>query len=341
LDVSGIRSALRRDPSAASTKYVFDAAGGEKLYPVFMAISLGAPVDVIRTMYSLCPKAMGETTSGGWTPIHLAARGQANPAVLDFLMHKCPSQVGRKNKGAWYTPLHVACMAGAPVEIVRRLATRHPMSLSEKDSRGCVPLHYACRFGASLEVVRILVALRRRSLEERNAGGWTPLHAACAGGASPDVIELLVTKGAEACGVADALRWTPLHHACSKGAPVETIRLLIENHMDAVQMKNKEDRTAEDVAVDLSEESLAVLQASANIAELGPRSYDDAVRLLSQTKAMNWRFGTNKVIDSCPSVVHRLHISNEAVPCLLGKVAHDHQLQAMFAVISGIPDLIA
>jgi len=340
-NVERIRNTLRNDPTEARHKHRFDAAGGESMYPIFMAISLGAPIDIIQIMYSACPKALGETTFGGWTPLHLAVRSSKDSDVVDFLLQKCPSQARRKNRTAGYTPLHVACMSGAPLEIIRHLTIHNPAALLDKDCRGCTPLHYACRFGASEEVVRHLVALCRRSLREKSAGGLTPLHAACAGGASPELVEMLVSKDWRACGERDSSGWTPLHHACYKGAPTQVYRLLLERNMEAIGTRNNLGKTPLEAMGDISPDAMATLQAAADFNTISQKNDDEAVRLWRRMSEIGWQRGMDFLLDARPSLLHKLHMDYATVPSLFAKVGQDHHLHIMFSLMSGMPDVLS
>ena len=341
LNIRAVRDIIRRDPSAAATQYKFDSVGGENLYPIFMAVWLAAPVDIIRNLYTACPKALGETTSGGWTPLHLAARSGAEPAVIDFLLQRCPSHAARKNK-LWYTPLHVACMFEASVDVVRRLVTRYPKGLSERDQRGCVPLHSACLFGASFEVIRLLVAMRRSALLEKNVNGHTPLHAACGKRASLEIIQLLVTKGQRACGEKDARQCTPLHHSVRNQSSKEVVRLLLESHLMNVIETTNEGKSVLEIA-QMTGSSLEVcrtIESAAELACLGADSDDDAAALLDTMSDLNWHNGADMVLYAHPALVHKIHLDCEVVPSLLEKVGSDNQLQAMFAIVTGMTNLL-
>eukprot|EP00566_Odontella_aurita_P017115 CAMPEP_0113572356 /NCGR_PEP_ID=MMETSP0015_2-20120614/26045_1 /TAXON_ID=2838 /ORGANISM="Odontella" /LENGTH=269 /DNA_ID=CAMNT_0000475371 /DNA_START=249 /DNA_END=1055 /DNA_ORIENTATION=+ /assembly_acc=CAM_ASM_000160 len=153
----------------------------ERVHPLFAALALGATQDVVHHLYEACPKALGETTRSGLTPLHLACKYSAPAKVVEFLYHHCPSHASRMTKTSRSTPLHLAASSGASVEVLRLLSVKSPQSvLAAQDRRGNTPLHCAALSRSSTdESIRLLVALRRSALEVGNNMGMTPLHAAC------------------------------------------------------------------------------------------------------------------------------------------------------------------
>lgn len=90
-----------------------------------------------------------------WTPLHSAARYNADPAVLAALL-QAGAVVGAKNK-AGDTPLHWAAAENTNVKIVRSLLEAGA-NVNEKDNFGWTPLHTAAESNSNPEVIEVLLA---------------------------------------------------------------------------------------------------------------------------------------------------------------------------------------
>lgn len=90
-----------------------------------------------------------------WTPLHSAARYNADPEVLYALL-QAGAVVGARNK-AGDTPLHWAAAENANVEIVTSLIEAGA-NVNAKDKFGWTPLHTAAESGSNPEVIEVLLA---------------------------------------------------------------------------------------------------------------------------------------------------------------------------------------
>ncbi len=61
----------------------------------------------------------------------------------------------------------------------------------DSEFRGYTPLHLACVYGAPLSTVRVLIEAYPEGASVTDSKGWIPLHCACGANAPEDVLELL------------------------------------------------------------------------------------------------------------------------------------------------------
>ncbi len=90
-----------------------------------------------------------------WTPLHSAARYNADPEVLAALL-QAGAVVAARNK-AGDTPLHWAAAENANVEIVTSLIEAGA-NVNAKDKFGWTPLHTAAESGSNPKVIEVLLA---------------------------------------------------------------------------------------------------------------------------------------------------------------------------------------
>lgn len=164
-DDDAVRESIRRAPNAAKVKCSFTAFYGDFLYPLPVAIALGASPETVQLLCDAHPEAIHETDNFGWTPLHFACRypkGGAQFDVVLLLLEKDPSAISTKDVDG-FTPLHWACFNGAPAEVVGILAERCPAAMDIKNKRGNSPLMLARAYNrihkTSQDVSRLLETL--------------------------------------------------------------------------------------------------------------------------------------------------------------------------------------
>jgi len=171
-DDRAVRTLLRRNPGAASARYVFDHTrrGTVLQYPLFRAVALGASPATIRLFASACPAALLDVGPGcgvGGTPLHAAAAFGASVDVVRLLIELGPEALALKTRYG-YTPLHQACESGASDEAVELLAKVHPAALAQRTKLRETPADVAERRDRCPEVLAAMAAI---SLEPQPAGG--------------------------------------------------------------------------------------------------------------------------------------------------------------------------
>ena len=170
----------------------------------------------------------------GWTPLHLAARYNANPTVATLLLDRGADPMARAENG--YTPLHGAAgnmhgpaMAG--------LLLARGAAVNARSKRG-TPLHAAARNVAAVNgpAVAGLLLAHGAAVNARNSLDRTPLHEAWL----PATFALLLDHGADV-NAQEVFGWTPLHFAAS-GARLATVALLLDRGAD-INARNRKGET--------------------------------------------------------------------------------------------------
>lgn len=130
-----------------------------------MAVSLGASISVIYTLYDCHPGSVKEKSSSGDTPLHMAcAWGRASIDVLRFMSEIHPPALREKNNNG-STPLHRACGNwGVTLDVAECLPQRYPAALKEKNKCGDTPLMVALRNHASPCVIQFLKRKEKQQL---------------------------------------------------------------------------------------------------------------------------------------------------------------------------------
>lgn len=158
------------------------------------------------------------------------------------------------------TPLSVACLYGASLEVIHFLATEQLVNQHSRqvdiDNRhiddddddanenidNC--LQYACFAGASHDVISYLLQFDAKAVEMPDCTGQLALHAACCSpsnnAVSPAAIHSLIRHYPQAVTMVDNKGRTPLHHACSNPAiTLPVIQCLIRHYAAAVRIKDE------------------------------------------------------------------------------------------------------
>jgi len=161
----------------------------------------------------------------GHTPLHLAARGSNNPAVIEVLLEAGADATARDLSGntPWdyardreelkgsdvYSRLSEAqavaadCTGwnrreffrSATLELVA-VCLAAGAEVNARDRRDITPLHYAAEYNANPAVITALLEAGAE-VDARDGGGWAPLDYAARGSNNPAVITALLEAGAE------------------------------------------------------------------------------------------------------------------------------------------------
>lgn len=122
------------------------------------------------------PKFVKETYT---FPLNLAIKNRADPDIIEILLSVAPSVLVTKDGPREEYPISIL-LKHAPHDIstVNKILLRCPQSAGSMDRYGNTPLHVACMHGASMEIVRRLYLLCPQSLKRMNFHGKTPLDIA-------------------------------------------------------------------------------------------------------------------------------------------------------------------
>ena len=155
----------------------------------------------------------------GRTPLHFAAEGNENPAVIEALLAAGADPMARLDASTVFdgeTPLHVAAYNEHPAVVEVLVAAG--ANVDARDEDGDTPLMKAAITG-SLTVVN---ALLRAGADPRARGGSssrTILHTAAAYTDDPAVIDALIAAGADLEAQDTLLFRTPLYEAVRNENP--------------------------------------------------------------------------------------------------------------------------
>lgn len=87
--------------------------------------------------------------------------------------------------------LHVACMVGAPLQVMKALIRAHPAALQLSDPHsGAAPLHLACGLGADISTLQLLLVPGATKVTD--ARGRMPIHHAMIAQAPYGIVEWLI-----------------------------------------------------------------------------------------------------------------------------------------------------
>ena len=169
-------------------------------------------------------------------PLHVAVSKSASLDIVKLLLDTYPKACQEKNRDA-YLPLHVAVSSKASFDTVKLLLDAYPQGSREKSSYGDLPLHVAVSNSASFDTVKLLLDAYPQGYREKNKDRLLPLHDAVSQSAHFEVIKLLVDAYPQGCQEKSDVKDLPLHYAVSHGAPFEVIKLLVDAYPQGCQEK--------------------------------------------------------------------------------------------------------
>ena len=159
------------------------------------------------------------------TPLHLAARDNPNPAVIEALLK------GGANARAdlKWKPLHEAIVINEDPAVIEALlkAGADPMARSKWKN---TPLHWAARYNKNPAVIEALLKAGADPMA-RSKSKNTPLHWAAKFNKNPAVIETLLKAGADP-NARSKSKYTPLHWAARYNPNPAVIEALLKGGAD-------------------------------------------------------------------------------------------------------------
>uniref|UniRef100_A0A6U3SM98 Uncharacterized protein n=1 Tax=Ditylum brightwellii TaxID=49249 RepID=A0A6U3SM98_9STRA len=135
-------------------------------------------------------------------------------------------------------PIHVACAANAPLAVFESLLQAYPESISSKESMyGRVPLHLACIYGASLDVLKLLLSYSAKGAQEMDSTGRTPMFYLMTRDPSLEAYECLYEANPDGLKDRDMRGWLPIHVACHLGASDDIVLRMLESYPDSMNIR--------------------------------------------------------------------------------------------------------
>jgi hypothetical protein len=95
--------------------------------------------------------------------------------ALTVILHS-PHYAKRVNSSAGDSPLHVAILGGAPVEVVTALLEVYPDATTIRNHYNNLPCHYVCYAGISSEGMKMLLRCNPDAADAINSSYGTPIQ---------------------------------------------------------------------------------------------------------------------------------------------------------------------
>jgi hypothetical protein len=195
-------------------------------FPLHVAVQEGAPVQVVRMLLELYPKAAGRRAKFSfWVLGTKTRKGRWRSPVSTLVGHK-------ELLYHDHMPIHTAAAVSAPKDVIDALAEYNPQSF-ETRARGLLPLHIAIQNHAAKETVQALLhhnskaAFLRTDTSLKNIR--LPLHLAMIHNAPVDVVSLLMNAYPGAVDEVDAWGHRPVHYGLSSHSSLDVVRNLLKN----------------------------------------------------------------------------------------------------------------
>ena len=165
---------------AQGDRNVIQVAGRNSLH---MALSHGAPMDVVESLYLAWNQYVCTMDVDGALPLHVACRAHAPTNIVRFLVDKLSESVLAKDTNGML-PLHCAFRFSIPrVSTIRYLVSIAPTTVKVTDNFGNTALHYACskklnlREGADqISIIRFLVQSYPGAVNVLNKNNKNPMQ---------------------------------------------------------------------------------------------------------------------------------------------------------------------
>lgn len=111
-------------------------------------------------------------------PINIALHHDASLQVLRLLAEASSDILIDGDGPEWCSSLSCALYERRGIQVIRLLLEAHPDQVRVRDRHLNYPIHVACLCGASLEIIKLVAISYRRALRRRNFHGQTPVDIA-------------------------------------------------------------------------------------------------------------------------------------------------------------------
>ena len=217
-----------------------------KEMPLHFILKRNPPMDIMELLLKYAPDSVKIKDRHGCFPLLIACSHGASLDVIEALLTAFP--IAARETSRYNFPLHAALSSKASFEVIKLLVDEFPMGAELENDLGELPLHVACKT-ASLDTIKYLANAYPAGLQESGApADGLPLHVALSSGASPNVIKFLVDAYPQ--GVREfrnderfqGYNTEPPHHiACDmKEGSLEVLSILAECYPEG--MRSSDDR---------------------------------------------------------------------------------------------------
>jgi len=177
-----LRTLVERAPN---TTLVRDQAGD---LPIHVACRAAASLPALHFLMDQDDSCIHKLDGKGSSPIHICCEAGASLREIRFLLLdkiRVPDHNGR-------LPLHLYCASGrATNDTVSFLVEQDPTILHIRENDGALPIHKACEAGSPTDVINFLLARAPASVSAQTVNGDFPITLACEKGSLETIYLLL------------------------------------------------------------------------------------------------------------------------------------------------------
>ena len=217
--------------SGKTGSYSLNTTTGNYYTPVHMAAENNKNPAVIKALLAAGADYRAETIDK-MTPLHLAAGYNENPVVMEALLAAggdLKRQL-RQHTAKRFTPLHMAAGYNenpAVMEVLLAAGGNLKKQLKQQTTRRYTPLHVAAAYNDNPMVIKILLDAGA-NLEKKSHDGYRPLHMAAQFNNNPAIAQVLIDAGANLRPSAGYYRNTPLRLAARNNENPAVVQVLID-----------------------------------------------------------------------------------------------------------------
>ena len=181
-------------------------------------------------------------SAGGYTLLHMACISKASQEIIHYLLDQDGLDACQVRDKGGRLPLHYAHDSST----VQALFSRFPNGSYGRDNNGNTPLHVACLYGNRIHVLRALCGCNQQVVRTTNQDGDLPLHVACVAQSEEAVVEFLISMYPEAVGQRGKGGQLPLHSWFRDDRRVgdhffrQGFERVLEQNLDALVLRDDE-----------------------------------------------------------------------------------------------------
>lgn len=196
------------------------------------------------------------------------------------------------NKKNDETVLHTSCRHQPPLEIIKLIIDKFPISVSTRTLKEKqYPLHIAATYGAHPGIISLLIEKHPSAASSSDHNGKTPLHLACESYHFTFREEKDPHRGGKTAGATEGNQQQKILDM--ETAMLQTVRIMTKNSPEIVNIHDDEDMTALEYAI-CSNIPLPVVQSI-------QRASERFFKLQKEKSLSNSILKTNVVAETTPS----------------------------------------